>query len=459
MLIATCLLLLFVNSYAQIGDCLQGDCKNGNGVLVTSDKTRYEGDFKNSEIVKGKCIFTDGSIFEGLFKNALPNGFGNYREPAKRMRFTGNFEMGFFTGVGLAVFGLNETDSISIKGSWTKNVLNGKALFIYKKGKITEYTAECISKNTQPAPGAIKIKFADGRTYTGMIAEDNRVAGNFLKNGKLLPEGKGNLFANIDDIYAFYLETGKTVKSRPEPRKNVSPKIYADGSTYTGEWQDSLRHGTGTYVWANGHKYIGQWKNGVREGRGIKYDNESKVLQDGTWVKGIFTVPEKMTFYGNEKEVQFDEGLYTGQIVNDRPNGFGKFKLKNGSESEGEWKNGTMDGWGVYRFYNGPVYEGMFNIKPNGFGIMVYANGNYYEGEWKDGKYNGRGYFYNAEKGKYDGEWKQGSKEGNGVFVWNNGEWYKGEFKQDNQHGKGIKYNKTGKPMQNGIWENGVFQN
>ncbi|HMU10894.1 MAG TPA: hypothetical protein PKC54_12860 [Ferruginibacter sp.] len=233
---------------------------------------------------------------------------------------------------------------------------------------------------------------------------------------------------------------------------------FADGSSYTGEWKDSLRHGNGTYLWANGNKYTGQWKNGLREGQGIKYDKEGKILQEGTWVKGIFTTSDNMTFYGDEKVLTYPQGTYTGQVLDDRPHGFGIMKYTSGVESEGEWRYGTMTGWGVYRFPNGNIYEGTFNNNPEGHGILVFTNGNYYEGEWKAGKYEGRGFFYYVNQGRYDGEWKAGKKNGFAVFAMSNGDRYVGEFREGEIDGRGTYYNNKGKIINSGTWEKGQFK-
>ena len=44
-------------------------------------------------------------------------------------------------------------------------------------------------------------------------------------------------------------------------------ETYADGSTYTGELKDGLRHGQGTMTEANGTKYAGEWKDGFPHGK------------------------------------------------------------------------------------------------------------------------------------------------------------------------------------------------
>ncbi len=39
-------------------------------------------------------------------------------------------------------------------------------------------------------------------------------------------------------------------------------ETYSDGSTYTGELKDGLRHGQGTITFPDGSKRTGEWKDG-----------------------------------------------------------------------------------------------------------------------------------------------------------------------------------------------------
>lgn len=61
------------------------------------------------------------------------------------------------------------------------------------------------------------------------------------------------------------------------------------------------------------------------------------------------------------------------------------------------------------RFVDGSVYKGeIVNEKPNGFGTMIYSYGNKYEGQWKDGKRHGQGTLHLAigsiQKGYFEND-------------------------------------------------------
>jgi len=134
----------------------------------------------------------------------------------------------------------------------------------------------------------------------------------------------------------------------------------------------------------------------------------------------------------------------------------------NGDRYEGEFRNGLMEGWGIYTYANGNRYEGEFrNDMLNGRGIMVYANGDRYEGDFRDDMRHGRGklmfksgdryigMFQNdsmtgkgtmlyANGNRYSGDFRNGVKHGNGIFRFTNGDVYEGEFRYDAREGRGV---------------------
>lgn len=57
--------------------CVEGNCKNGEGVYVYSDNTRYEGNFQGSVAHgKGTCFYADGDMYSGEWKNHNFDGYG-----------------------------------------------------------------------------------------------------------------------------------------------------------------------------------------------------------------------------------------------------------------------------------------------------------------------------------------------------------------------------------------------
>jgi hypothetical protein len=75
---------------------------------------------------------------------------------------------------------------------------------------------------------------------------------------------------------------------------------------------------------------------------------------------------------------------------------------------EGEFREGTFNGHGVYQSTDGRRYEGEFRDgKLYGRGVYTWPNGSRYEGEWRDGTVNGMGKLITAS-GIFDGTWMDG---------------------------------------------------
>ena len=71
---------------------------------------------------------------------------------------------------------------------------------------------------------------------------------------------------------------------RCDSNDTIKTVTFKDGSKYTGQMKNSMKHGFGKYTWADGRQYIGYWDNGKQHGLG-KYILEGG-FQIGRWVKG-----------------------------------------------------------------------------------------------------------------------------------------------------------------------------
>ena len=64
----------------------------------------------------------------------------------------------------------------------------------------------------------------------------------------------------------------------------------------------------------------------------------------------------------------------------------------NGDVYEGQYVDGLIEGFGVYRWASGSKYEGNCKAgKRHGQGVWTGSNGNVYEGQYVDGFYEGFG--------------------------------------------------------------------
>lgn len=100
-----------------------------------------------------------------------------------------------------------------------------------------------------------------------------------------------------------------------------------------------------------------------------------------------------------------DSSVYEGEFSNDQINGQGKLTIPQKGTYEGKFVNGKKNGQGIYTFANGDTYKGNWeNDKMSGQGTYTFANGDKYEGEFLNNKFNGQG-TYTKGSNKYKGTW------------------------------------------------------
>ncbi len=86
--------------------------------------------------------------------------------------------------------------------------------------------------------------------------------------------------------------------------------------------------------------------------------------------------------------ISWQGGNYEGEVLFDKPHGYGVFNLPNGTRYSGEWSDGKPNGKGKIVYSNGGVYEGDFqNGKRHGLGTYSFSDGRKLEGEWKNGEF------------------------------------------------------------------------
>ena len=85
---------------ARSTGCKEGNCENGFGKWVYTDKTTYEGEWVQTQ-KQGKGIETwpNGYIYNGEFKNSVWNGQGTLTFP-NGATYEGKWENGFMNGEG-----------------------------------------------------------------------------------------------------------------------------------------------------------------------------------------------------------------------------------------------------------------------------------------------------------------------------------------------------------------------
>lgn len=109
---------------------------------------------------------------------------------------------------------------------------------------------------------------------------------------------------------------------------------------------------------------------------------------------------------GNGKYEWNDGSVYEGEFSDDKINGKGKLTIPQKDTYEGNFSNGKKNGQGTYTFANGDIYTGEWSDdKMSGQGKYTFANGDTYDGSFSDNKFNGQGTYTKGEN-KYTGTWK-----------------------------------------------------
>ncbi|KPA74502.1 phosphatidylinositol-4-phosphate 5-kinase-like protein [Leptomonas pyrrhocoris] len=185
--------------------------------------------------------------------------------------------------------------------------------------------------------------------------------------------------------------------------------------------------------------------NGVTQDSALK---KKKKLLNGANIR--FTFPSGATYEGGFKDGKIEGyGVYTyaqtgdvyaGEWKADLKHGQGSYKFANGDRYIGQWYMGNKHGKGQFAFANGDEYVGSWrDNQMNGYGIFhLEENDDRYEGYWKGGLRQGKGVLRHGNGDLYDGEWDAGRECGLGVFCQSNGDLYCGEWKDGEMDGKGV---------------------
>ena len=107
-----------------------------------------------------------------------------------------------------------------------------------------------------------------------------------------------------------------------------------------------------------------------------------------------------------KNEMSLGEGIYTGQMKNHLPEGYGRYQADD-KYYDGEWKDGLPHGFGTYCHLDS-CYAGQFEKGAwTGSGRLT-TDSITYEGFWKDGLFDGEGYYTDFSGTSWSGVWERG---------------------------------------------------
>ncbi len=163
---------------------------------------------------------------------------------------------------------------------------------------------------------------------------------------------------------------------------------------------------------------------------------------------------DSITGYGT---LTFDNGTYTGDLVEGVEHGYGKYVFNSGGVYEGDYVFGVKEGEGTYTWEDGTYYTGEWlNGDMTGQGTQTYSDGSFYTGDFLADKRHGQGTYTFENGDKYIGGWIDNEKSGYGTYTWADGTVYTGYWKDNLMHGEGSMTFPSGYGM-SGTWENDKF--
>ena len=239
-----------------------------------------------------------------------------------------------------------------------------------------------------------------------------------------------------------------TPKPTPQPTPAPTPQPTPTPQVETYVTNRSFKNSNG-YTYSYTGEVSGGKPNGT--GTGVYTGNGPDVdgTYTGAWKNGDMN--------GSGVYAWADSGdKYEGSWSNSKRSGTGTYTWANGDKYVGQWKDNEVNGTGTWTGANGNKYVGEWkNGNMDGTGTWTEADGNKYVGEWKDGNMNGTGTLTLSSGYKYEGEFKDGNMSGTGTYTWPDGSKYVGEWKNNQMHGKGTLYDANGSIIKSGTWRDG----
>lgn len=273
--------------YLVNAQCLNGNCKDGSGILLHSNGERYIGRFRLSvPHGLGTYYYSDGSFYFGYWKAGSPDGAG-----IKTM-----------------------SDGRKKRGLWKRGLLvqEDPRLLIQENGAVKQLQLGCISGNCGSGHGI--FLHPDGSIYIGDFKEGKKSGiglcyypGKTKYRGswqKDLPNGRGTMTMADGTQQAGIWEDGQLIPQaalvQPESNNRCLSGdcqngygVYqrGDGRRYQGPFKNGKPNGEGIYFFPNGERYEGQMKDGALHGKGALFFTDGRTIrgywQDGKYVASL----------------------------------------------------------------------------------------------------------------------------------------------------------------------------
>ena len=148
-------------------------------------------------------------------------------------------------------------------------------------------------------------------------------------------------------------------------RNGIGYMLFANGDTYSGDWENNEFHGVGKFIYTHHFaSYEGEWKMDYKM---VLVTIDLQFCISRTMEKGWMDGEGLLVFKNGDR--------YEGTVHENIIDGIGTYEYANGNRYEGEFVSGVISGNGVFQFKDGNRFEGEFyNGKIYGDGTTVPKN-------------------------------------------------------------------------------------
>jgi len=219
-------------------------------------------------------------------------------------------------------------------------------------------------------------------------------------------------------------------------------KLDSLGETNVGTLKKEEKYGENIFVY---HEYTGEIINNTPNGIGI--------------------LTSTLTTLENKEDPAIF--IYEGNIRNWEREGYSTYKTNAGTTGGSYYIDNKNNGWSYHIDKDGNYYSAIYDkgVIVNNTGYISYINKKEYSGEVLENlEYyfvpHGYGVMKYEDGGSFEGYWQYGNRHGEGKGYWPNGSLaYEGVFENDGMNGWGKDYREDGSLLYEGGHWNGVWTN
>ncbi|MDP2439059.1 MAG: hypothetical protein Q8P67_25210 [archaeon] len=303
-----------------LGSSYEGEFFNnlrqGTGVLIFSSGEKYTGEFHDDEIHgTGVLEFSDGSTYAGSFEHGIRAGFGLLKSPS--VEYSGQWLENLPHGSGI----LTVTSQLSSQVfSPAFSVMDATVL------KLTRWSYDGEWSLGLPH-GQGEIFTTLGYSYRGGFRYGRYHSQGVLTDGLDFYQGE----------FQYGLRQGQGTNEKSCQPNAGEPLIY---EVYQGAYLNNMRHGKGKVTFRDGSSYEGDWENDLFHGTGTY--STLRITYTGGYRRGLRHGRGVITFSSAEQDPS-SEWSFSGQFERNHPNGLGTWITSDGVEVEGTWSEATLN--------------------------------------------------------------------------------------------------------------------